>query len=227
MSKNIKLFRELLDHVESYEQKTNDVDIKEFSLYLRDRVIGGDPAERGSSFEPGQYQAYKSYPEIEFSTLLTGLFRFAKHYMKKAFQGTSLRTIDEFGFLASLLKEGDMLKNELINRHLLEISSGSEILKRLIKNGLVSEVPDATDRRAKRVFITEKGRQEIFQAFGDMHTVSEIVIGNLSQSELNDALSILNKLTFFHQHIHEHDRQTDLGELHKKYIRDFSTSPLN
>jgi len=39
----------------------------------------------------------------------------------------------------------------LINKHLLEISSGSEILKRLIKNELVCEFPDKKDRRAKRV----------------------------------------------------------------------------
>ena len=111
-----------------------------------------------------------------------------------------------------------LLKNELINKHLLEISSGSEILRRLIKKGLISEFPDDIDRRAKRVSLTEQGRMEIMNAFDDMHKVSEIIIGNLNDTELNEALSVFEKLTYFHHHIHEKDRNTALNELHQKYI---------
>lgn len=218
MSKNIKLIREILEYVEQYEVEVGNVDLKEFSIYLRDKVIPDEAANLSSSFDQDDYLNYRSYPEIEFSTLLTGLFRFAKHYIKKAFQDTAIRTIDEFGFLATLLKEDSLLKNELINQHLLEISSGSEVLKRLIKNGLVQEFRDEHDKRAKRVSLTEAGRLEIFKAFGDMHKVSEIVIGNLTKKELIETLSVLNKLTFFHQHIHERDRNTTLNELHQKYI---------
>ena len=218
MSKNIKLLKQLLEYFESYEIYTQDVNLKEFSLYLRDKVIRDEPASRNSPFDQSNWMAYKQYPEIEFATLLTGLFRFAKHYIKKAFQGTSLRTVDEFGFLATLLKEETLLKNELINLHLLEISSGSEILKRLIKHGLVKEFPDLHDKRAKRVALTESGKAEVFRAFEDMHKVSEIVIGNLTQKELTDVLSVLNKLTFFHQRIHELDRNTELNALHEKYV---------
>ncbi|MBN2236845.1 MAG: MarR family transcriptional regulator, partial [Bacteroidales bacterium] len=110
------------------------------------------------------------------------------------------------------------LKNELINRHLLEISSGSEILKRLIKNDLIFEYPDPKDGRAKRVSLTEKGRKEIMMAFTDMHKVSEIIIGNLSEKEVGEALGVFNKLTYFHQHIHESDRTSSLETLHQKYV---------
>jgi DNA-binding MarR family transcriptional regulator len=218
MSKNIKLIKDLLEYVEKYEAEVGNIDLKEFSIYLRDKVIPNEAANLSTSFDQDDFMNYRSYPEIEFSTLLTGLFRFAKHYIKKAFQDTAIRTIDEFGFLATLLKEGSLLKNELINQHMLEISSGSEILKRLIKNDLVQEYRDEHDKRAKRVSLTDAGREEIFKAFGDMHKVSEIVIGNLTKKELTDTLSVLNKLTFFHQHIHEKDRNTELDELHKKYI---------
>ena len=194
------------------------MNIKEFSIYLKDRVISQDPANEEGSFDPSDFANYRNYPEVEFSTLLTGLFRFAKHYIKKAFSGSSLRTIDEFGFLATLLSEGSLLKNELINHHHLEISSGSEILKRLIRNGLVQENQDKNDKRAKRVSLTRKGKEEIFKAFEDMHRVSEIVIGNLNKKELSDALSIFNKLTYFHKHIQEEDKKSGLEELHKKYI---------
>lgn len=227
MSKNIKLIREILEYVEKYEEEVGNIDLKEFSIYLRDKVIPNEAANLSSSFDRDDFKNYRTYPEVEFSTLLTGLFRFAKHYTKKAFQDTVIRTIDEFGFLATLLKEGSLLKNELITQHLLEISSGSEVLKRLIKNGLVQEFKDDKDKRAKRVSLTEAGKQEIFKAFGDMHKVSEIVIGNLTKKELINTLSVLNKLTFFHQHIHERDRNTPLYELHKKYIVDDIKASVN
>jgi DNA-binding MarR family transcriptional regulator len=227
MSKNIKLIKRLLEYLEQYDAEIGNSDLKEFTLFLRDRVISDEPASAASNFDKDDYLNYRSYPEIEFSTLLTGLFRFAKHYIKKAFRETKLKTIDEFGFLASLLRHGSLLKNELINEHLLEISSGSEILKRLIRNGLVQEYQDKNDKRAKRVSLTEAGRQEIFKAFEDMHKVSEIVIGNLSKSELNDTLSALTKLTYFHQNIHENDRNTELDELHDKYILSDNKANLN
>lgn len=218
MSDNIELIKQILDHVQIYEKKVGNTDLKEFSIFLKDKVIGNKPLPHANAFDKNNYEDYNVYQEVEFSTLLTGLYRFAKHYTKKAFLNTSIKTIDEFGFLATLLKEKSLLKNELINKHLLEISSGSEILKRLIKNGLVCEFPDENDKRAKRVSLTEEGVIAIMSAFDDMHKVSEIIVGNLNSSELDEALSAFNKLTFFHRHIHEKDRNTVLDEVYDKYI---------
>lgn len=224
MPNQIYLLKQLLLHLENYEKEVGNDNLKEFSIYLKDKVLFEGHGAKKSNFDSGDFAVYKSFPEVEFSTLLTGLFRFAKHYIKKAFQGTSLRTLDEFGFLATLLKEKSLLKNELINSHILEISSGSEILKRLIKNGLVEQGPDEKDKRAKRVWLSQKGIKEIMMAFNDMHKVSEIIIGNLNEKELTDALGIFNKLTYFHQHIHEDDKNTELNKLHSKYV---SNAELN
>ena len=218
MSDNISMIKQLLDYVDSYEKEVGNHDLKEFSIFLKDRVIEHSPPSGEQDFDKSNYKNYRNYPEVEFSTMLTGLYRFAKHYTKKAFSNTSIKAIDEFDFLATLLKEESLLKNELINKHLLEISSGSEILKRLIKKGLISEFPDDFDRRAKRVSLTEQRRIEIMNAFDDMNKVSEIIIGNLNNTELNEALSVFEKLTYFHHHIHKKDRNTALNELHLKYI---------
>jgi len=218
MSDNINLVKQILDYVQIYEKEVGNTDLKEFSIYLRDKVIGEKPRGNNKDFEKTNYENYTEYREVEFSTLLTGLYRFAKHYMKKAFSNTTINTVDEFGFLATLLKEKSLLKNELFNKHLLEISSGSEILKRLIRNGLVCEFPDKNDKRAKRVSLTDEGKRAIMSAFDDMHKVSEIIIGNLNSIEVNEVLSALNKLTFFHKHIHEKDRNTTLEEVYDRYI---------
>lgn len=218
MSEHTDLIKNLLDHIENYEKEVGNSDIKEFSIYLKDKVNEEMSLKKDIEFDKNNYRNYKSYAEVEFSTLLTNLYRFAKHYMKKAFVGKEIKTIDEFGFLASLLKQKSLTKNELINQHLLETSSGSEILKRLIKNGLVQEIQDENDKRAKRVSLTDKGKATIFGSFDEMHKISEIIIGNLTEKELKQALEVFNKLTYFHQHIYESDRSSDLVLIHSKYI---------
>jgi DNA-binding MarR family transcriptional regulator len=218
MSEHIDLIKALLDHIENYEKEFGNSDLKEFSIYLKDKVATEQPKSSELPFDKHNYQNYKSYAEVEFSTLLTNLYRFAKHYMKKAFANMEIKTIDEFGFLASLLRQKSMTKNELISQHLLETSSGSEIIKRLIKNGLIQEIPDENDKRAKRVLLTDKGKATIFASFDEMHKISEIIIGNLSQEELKQALAVFNKLSFFHQHIHESDRNSSLQTIHQKFV---------
>jgi len=217
MSYKIELIKQLLDYVECYDNKNNSSSIKEFTLFLKEKVFCEDNANEQKEFNQLDYLNYKNYKDVEFSSLLTGLFRFAKHYLKKTFQKSSFKTIDEFGFLASLLNEESFFKNELINRHHLEVSSGSEILKRLIKSDLIEEFPDENDKRTIRIRITEKGRKEIVSAFDDMYKVSKIVRGNISNSELNETLMVLNKLTFFHNDIWEKDKNTSLYEIYDKY----------
>lgn len=218
MSEHTDLIKNLLDHIENYEKEFGNSDLKAFSIYLRDQVSTEKKLIPNVDFDKNNYQNYKSYAEVEFSTLLTNLYRFAKHYMKKAFAGKEIKTIDEFGFLASLLKHKSLTKNELISQHLLETSSGSEILKRLLKNDLVQEIQDDNDKRAKRVSLTPKGVETILGSFDEMHKISEIIVGNLKDDELKQALQVFNKLSYFHQHIHESDRNSDLDAIHTKYI---------
>lgn len=218
MSDNIKLMRSLLDYVEAYASEHDNDDIQEFSVFLSNHVSGASARPLDSEPVKGDYVNYKKYRDVEFSSDLTTLFRFAKIYIKKAFANTSFKTIDEYGFLASLFKDKSLLKSELIQQHLLEISSGSEIIKRLVKSGLIYEFADEKDKRARRIALTEKGEKEIMMSFGEMHMVSEIIIGNLTEEELNNSLAIFRKLIYFHKHLHEQDKNFSLEEIHSNYL---------
>lgn len=218
MSDNIKLIRLLLDYVEAYASEHDNDDIQEFSVFLSNHVSAASARPLDSEPEKGDYVNYKKYRDVEFSSDLTTLFRFAKIYIKKAFANTSFKSIDEYGFLASLFKDKSLLKSELIQMHLLEISSGSEIIKRLVKSGLIYEYADENDKRARRIALTEKGEKEIIMSFNEMHMVSEIIIGNLTEEELNNSLAIFRKLIYFHKHLHEQDKNFSLEEIHSNYL---------
>jgi DNA-binding MarR family transcriptional regulator len=218
MSEQIILIKQVLQYIESYEKEVGNYDIREFSIYLKDKVLGTISANFSNTTEKIDYENYKVHPEVEFSTLLVQLYKFAKHYVKKVFQDKPWNSIDEYGFLASLLLCPSMSKNEMINMHMLEMSSGSEIFKRLLKNKLITQFPDENDKRAKRVSLTDEGRKQIIAAFDEMYKVSQIIIGNLDEKEMREAIGIFNKLSIFHHHIHDFDKNSSVEDLHDKYL---------
>ncbi|MBN2637860.1 MAG: MarR family transcriptional regulator [Bacteroidales bacterium] len=218
MSYKIQLLRKLLNYIDLYGEEEKNDSLEQFSIYLKDRVFGSEQFKSPEDFDKEDYNNFKKFAEIQFAIGVTTLFRFARTYVKKAFSERLFKTLDEFGFLSTLLREGSLLKSELIQKHLLEISSGSEIIKRLIRLGLIYEFDDERDRRAKRVALTELGKSEVIASFDEMHKVSEIVIGTLSLHEVTDTLAVFNKLTSFHWHIQETDKNTGLEEIYQKFI---------
>lgn len=223
MSEQIKFIKEILNYIEEYQKTTEKIDINGFSYFLNNQVLQKkilhESGKTKNEFDKNNYNNYKMYSEVEFSTLLTNLYRFAKNYMKKAFKTTEIKTVDEFGFLASLLRQKSLLKKDLINQHLLETSSGSEILKRLQAKNLIDEKTFNEDKRAKLVFLTEKGIKTILNSFDEMHKVSEIIIGNLSEEELKQSLIIFNKLNDFHKNIQYTNKKSSISEIHSKHIK--------
>jgi MarR family transcriptional regulator, lower aerobic nicotinate degradation pathway regulator len=214
-----ELLKDLLFYLEDFENESNKIDIKEFSIYLKDKVFSGErpkkAAVEGFDYVPGMN--YRDIPEVEFSTLVGTMFRFARHYVKKALENSAIKSLDEFGFLATLVEKEQLNKSELINVHLMEISSGSEILKRLVKKNFIQEIEDIKDKRGVRVELTNLGRKEIFAAFGEMYKVSQVVKGNLTTNELTEMNFLLNKLKSFHWNIHENDKSANIDFLVQKY----------
>ncbi len=157
-------------------------------------------------------------PGILLTMLITYLFRYAKHYAKKALDGSPLSTLDDFTFLLTLNTQGNMTKSELAGRHLLEVTSGGEILKRLEKQGYVTSFADPNDGRSRQVAITNEGRDILGRLMEQMGMVAHIVAGNLTSQEISRLLPVLMKLDTFHSDIHREDKKADLREITEKYL---------
>lgn len=151
--------------------------------------------------------------ETSIAVLVTYLYRYAKLYTKKALQGALIQSPDEFSFLIVLLTHDSLSKTELINKNVHEKTTGMEIIKRLIRMGLITQFDNDEDKRSQRVAITEKGRLTIFSILDRMEDVSRIVSGNLSDLEKNTLKQLLEKLDHFHYDIFINERQADLSEI--------------
>ncbi len=82
-------------------------------------------------------------------------------YANCALKGTDINQIEEFGMLATIKQNRNPRKSDVIQGNLFELSSGTDMLGRLIKKGLVKEYMDLEDKRSKRVELTAKGEKMV------------------------------------------------------------------
>jgi DNA-binding MarR family transcriptional regulator len=101
-------------------------------------------------------------------------------YANIALKGTGLNQIEEFGILQTIRKEKNPKKTEVIYANLFELSSGTDMLNRMKKRGLIKEYGDKEDKRSKRIELTAKGEK-----------VSEICIRNITKN----AVMLMRDLT--------------------------------
>ena len=101
-------------------------------------------------------------------------------YANVALKGTGLNQIEEFGILQTIRKEKNPKKTEVIYANLFELSSGTDMLNRMKKRGLIKEYGDKEDKRSKRIELTTKGEK-----------VSEISMANIAKN----ATMLMNDLT--------------------------------
>jgi DNA-binding MarR family transcriptional regulator len=92
-----------------------------------------------------------------------------------------------------------MNKTSLIDKNIQEKPTGTEVIKRLLKNEWIAEKNNENDKRSKLIFLTEKGKGILFQTFGQIGKASEIITGSLEQQEKLQLLALLKKLQIFHQ----------------------------
>jgi DNA-binding MarR family transcriptional regulator len=101
-------------------------------------------------------------PNITDGLLLKIIGRISKLnmlYANMALSGTEVNQIEEFGMLATIQQNKNPRKTEIINSNLFELSSGTDMLNRLKKRGLIKEYSDKEDKRSKRVQLTIKGEK--------------------------------------------------------------------
>ena len=132
--------------------------------------------------------------------ILLGIMnKYAKHYSKIVLENLPLNTIDEFGYLANLSTHEKITKSKLITQNLDGKTTGTDIIRRLVLNGLAKEIINPADKRSKLLKITEKGSETILNAYKKMGVVSKKVTGNLNAKEKAQLLLILSKLATFHK----------------------------
>ena len=218
--------KELITFWEIFEQENKENDFKSFALWLFRQESEQEAAWESINFmfmqeiEKSGIEAEKNNfsTERKITTLLTRLYRFGRNYTKRALQGLPISTPEEYGFLATAYSLHNPSKSEIINANLVEITTGSDIIRRLIGEGLLKEVPDKTDKRMKRMQLTEKGTTVWEQSFDKMENVARLLNGNLSDDKKETILETLSYLDNFHEKINSKEDAKNITEVANKYV---------
>lgn len=216
---NKEILKELIDRLFEFDngfQGDKDYNMADFVGYLN-AGLGSRPSEiRNLAGQEEKWVKDHVDPNTEISTLIVFMYRYALGYFKKALKDSNISTLDEFSFLIVLMTYPSLSKTELIQKLIMEITSGVEVIKRLLKHGLIEEFANPNDKRSVLVAITPKGRQQLADLLPRMGMVGGVVVGNLTPAEVTTFSFLLRKLDYHHNDIFMNNRNSSLEELSRK-----------
>jgi DNA-binding MarR family transcriptional regulator len=200
---------ELVNLFEAFHNETGSDDIKEFSVWLNRRM-----------YEP-EKQKVRGNTNVEDNRFIVwNIHRLSKYfrwYAKSFLNANGLNSIDEYFFLVSIHNRGTPAKNQVYKDTISELTTGTQMMKRLIEIGMVNEIVDNKDKRIKRVELTTKGKITRENVLEQSKKDLLLKAGNLSEEEKIQFKSTLTYLEKFHGEIYQNDGDMSIDEILSKY----------
>lgn len=214
------LLHELLDLVERYQEFRGNAE-QSMSNFLRfaDQTL----EQQTSSEEPKAGMRGHAYLNAMIARDISFVYRYMRYFVRKAIKDTPLQTIDEYSYLITLMAKGEMTKTELNNYNVVEKTSGSEIIRRLLKGGLISQTRNLQDRRSLLLSITPKGREVVKELLPRMQQSSDLLLRDLSWDQKIFLHSLHEQLYESNHPLFLTERDTDLAKLVEKVPIDYHT----
>jgi MarR family transcriptional regulator for hemolysin len=100
----------------------------------------------------------------------------------------------QWGVLARLERDEGMMQTEMAEALEIQPISLLRLVDRLCQQALVERRPHPTDRRANRLYLTDKGRARLAQMAPLAREISGTVLSSFSESEVAELLSKLLSL---------------------------------
>lgn len=214
------LLHELLDLVERYEEFRGNAE-QSMSNFLRfaDQTL----EQQTSSEEPKAGMRGHAYLNAMIARDISFVYRYMRYFVRKAIKDTPLQAIDEYSYLITLMAKGEMTKTELNNYNVVEKTSGSEIIRRLLKGGLISQTRNLQDRRSLLLSITPKGREVVKELLPRMQQSSDLLLRDLSWDQKIFLHSLHEQLYESNHSLFLTERDSDLAKLVEKVPIDYHT----
>lgn len=200
----LNLIIDILTEVDTFQksQSNTQTSLEDFRLYLNEKAYEKEtPRNLTGKFD---LEVFDLENEIAKQVIMLG--RYSKHLIKKSLENHPDLINEDFTYLFRLMDYPSLTKMQLIEKNAHEKQSGIEIIKRLVRNGLFIESPDAEDKRSTRISVTPKGKTVFQESMKDITVASKIMCGQLDENEKESLLESLKKLNTFHQTIYTNMR---------------------
>ena len=160
-------------------------------------------------------------PSITDGLLLKIIGRISKlnmNYANLALEGTGLNQIEEFGILVTIQQEKNPKKTEVIFANLFELSSGTDMLARMKKRGLIEEYDDADDKRSKRLELTSKGEKAVGTCKARIFKNAAMLMNDLTDDDKKLCIQLLKNVEIKFSALWPKHKGRDFDEIFKEVV---------
>ena len=113
------------------------------------------------------------------------------HFSTMALENCQIKKMEEFSIMISVANMKSPKKSEVIFTNLFEMSSGIDIINRLLKKNLLKENVDTQDKRSKRLQVTQTGEIAIKEAMKVLLKNAEHLTHYLDAEDIELCINIL------------------------------------
>lgn len=212
--------KRLIDLWAAYEEETDHAEFVEFAEWLANQLKHKPELnlvaskKRVKTEDSENLQLFKNLEEpLRFLEYTSRISRFHEFYVKKFFNDITINNRLEFLFLYTVSKKRSAKKTELINTHLVDYTTGMDIIKRLVNNGLLEEMSDGADKRAKLLVITNEGQTVLESAVKKMTDEIQMFLACISMNKWKKTLAVFEEINDFHTNIYQSHNDKNPAEL--------------
>ena len=128
-----------------------------------------------------------------FLKLCGRLSQMLQTYEETAVREAGLNQVEEF-MLLSNINFGNPRKTELVYAAILELSTGTNILNKLLTEGYIVESTDNEDKRSKRIRLTKKGEKLLVQCRTNLVRIGSLLLSDMPEDEQQLCIQLLKGL---------------------------------
>lgn len=153
----------------------------------------------GDDPEFNKYEG-KQRTSMQGAYLVSRLSQYVHYYAKPLMKRHGLHSLDDFGYLQNVRYFTHITKSKACELMLQEVTTGMDIINRLIKNGFIRETINIEDKRQKLLELTDKGQAVLNSMVVEFLQLPD-TLGNLTENDRVTLLQWLMQLDVYHDDI--------------------------
>ncbi len=158
-----------------------------------------EPSLHGDDPEFDKY-AGNQKTSMQGAYLIGKMNQYVSYYTKPMMKKHGLHSLDDFGYLQNIRYFANITKTKACELMLQEITTGVDIIKRLIKNGFIEENVNEGDKREKLLQLSLKGDAVLNVMYMEFLKLPD-TLGTLSNTDRETLLQWLQQLDVFHENV--------------------------
>lgn len=177
---------------------------------------------KSTAIKPLRQSTLKSLPPLDtdsmFMMTVTRATLAFWVYMRIALKDTPLPSIESIMFCSALNNLGESRKTDIINTAMMEISTGTDILNRLIKKGFINQRIDPEDKRSKLLTLSPSGLTALKKCYKKAGMARKLFLADITDDDKKLVAQILGPVQEKHSKLSVESKGKTIEEIHAMIV---------